>query len=131
MHKGCAIAAVILVGALQGCAQAPPRKEGPSMHSITVKFDYDFGRTPACTDKIKKRCIQQFVVYDISAGEASPSQLFTVPVPPDANGLVSGITGTSPKLSIASGSRRLGVVAHEPDGKESRPGSCTIWISVP
>jgi hypothetical protein len=131
MRKGCAIAAMILFGALLGCARTPRQKEGPSMHSITVKFDYDFRRTPACTAKITKRCIQEFVVYDISAGEANPSTLFTVPAPSNATGIVVGITGTSPKLSIVSGSRRLAVVAHEPDGTESRPGACTIWIVVP
>jgi hypothetical protein len=137
MLKGCAIAAVILFGALrcagqtQAPAQASSREGAPAKHSVTVKFDYDFGPTPACSAKIKKSCIQQFVVYDISAGEAKRSKLFTIPAPPDAKGAVNGITGTSPELLFESGKHLLAVVAQEPDGSESHPRACTTWITIP
>ncbi|MGD1210703.1 MAG: hypothetical protein ABR973_05020 [Candidatus Acidiferrales bacterium] len=137
MLKGWAIAAVILLGALRGVAQTQTpvqvsSQEGaPAKHSVAVKFDYDFRLTPACTAKIKKGCVQQFVVYDISAGEAKRSKLFTIPAPQDATGAVTGIAGTSPPLSFESGKHLLEVVAQYPDGTESQARACTTWVTIP
>lgn len=35
-------------------------------HTIVVTFDYDFTAVPACSEKVTKKCIAKFVVYDIS-----------------------------------------------------------------
>jgi len=35
-------------------------------HTIVVTFDYDFTEVPACSEKVNKKCIAKFVVYDIS-----------------------------------------------------------------
>ena len=130
-----AIAALLVIGATHAAGQAPSAPSAPaagsSTHTITVKFNYDFRKTPACTAKIRNRCIYQFVVYDISAGQAKRSKLFAIPAPPDAKGPVDGITGTSPKLSLESGKHLLAVVAQYPDGTESRARASTTWITIP
>lgn len=53
------VASIILAG--RCLAQTQPGK-----HTITVKFDYNFTSTPACSQKVTKKCIAKFVVYDIS-----------------------------------------------------------------
>jgi hypothetical protein len=133
MLEGCTVAVLILLGAALDVVQAQkiPQTSVPASHSLTVNFDYDFRRTPACSAKIKKRCVRQFVVYDISAGAAKRSKLFTIPVPRDARGPVNGITSTSPRLSLESGEHLLAVVAQYPDGAESRSRACTAWIAIP
>ncbi len=132
MLQGCVVAVLILLGAPPGVARSQlPQTAAPASHSLTVKFDYDFRRTPACTAKIEKRCVRQFVVYDISAGASKRSKLFTIPTPPDAKGPVSGIMRTSPRLTLESGKHLLAVVAQYPDGGESRPRACTAWITIP
>ena len=42
---------------LNGAGQNPPpvQASGSAMHSITVKFDYDFTHNPVCTEKMKKK----------------------------------------------------------------------------
>jgi len=106
---------------------APPH----SKHSVIVKFDYDFGRTPACSPKITQKCVQQFVAYDISGGSTHRTKLFAIPLPPHADGLVHGITATSPQLNWESGKHLLSVVAQYPDGTESQQSACTTWVTVP
>jgi hypothetical protein len=113
---------------LKGDANSTP-------HSVTVKFDYDFSSTPACAPGQKTGCVQQFVVYDITAGSNVPNRvtLGTVNVPAGAKGLVKGISGkVSPPP--ASGKRLLSVVAQMPDGTASNPTkctSCTTTLMVP
>jgi hypothetical protein len=100
---------------------------------MTVHFDYDFNGTPACPQPENKPCVEQFIVYDISAG-ILPEQrfkLFTVPVPPDAKGEVKGITGTSPPLAFESGKHLIAVTAEMPDKRESNPGVCQFWVTIP
>jgi hypothetical protein len=98
------------------------------MHSITLTFDYDFAKTPACSDKVKKQCVAKFNVYDISGDK--PYFLFSAPVPSGAQGLVKGITATSPRMLFAVGKHRIGVSAQEPDGKESAPRDCKTIIEI-
>lgn len=112
-------------------AQQTPQTPTHGIHSVTVKFDYDFTKTPACSAKVTKACVQEFVAYDISAGVKHRTKLFVIPVPPGAKGLVQGITGTSPKLDFESGKHLLSVSAQEPDGTESKHRACTTWIEIP
>lgn len=161
MRRGLGAAAVILAGATAFCAAAvagtPPRphaaqapKPGGTsnganstqgaappatshgLHYVTVTFDYDFSRTPACSEKVTTKCVQEFVAYDISAGVKNRIKLFEIPLPAKAEGVVKGITGKSPtKLDFESGKHLIAVVAREPDGTESMHRACTTWIQIP
>jgi hypothetical protein len=116
-------------GKQQGNAQNrtdPPA--GSAQHSITVQFDYDFTKTPACTAKVTKACVQKFDVYDIS-GE-KPYLLFSIPAPENAQGLMKGISATSPRMWFAVGSHRIGVSAQMPDGEKSPPRDCKVIIEI-
>ncbi len=99
-------------------------------HSITVKFDYDFSRSPVCSAKITTKCVQQFNVYDISGGPAHRVKLFSIPVPSNASGQVKGITGTSPQLSFEPGTHFLAVTAQPTSGNESDPAVCTTTVQI-
>jgi hypothetical protein len=99
-----------------------------AMHSITVQFDYDFTKTPACTAKVTSMCVQTFNVYDISGDK--PYFLFAVPVPPNAQGAMKGITATSPRLLFAVGRHRIGVSAVMPDGQKSAPRECKVIVEI-
>src|SRR5271163_2685554 len=105
-----------------------PPESGSAMHSITVQFDYDFTKTPACTSKVTKACVQKFNVYDIS-GE-KPYLLFSVPAPQNAQGMMKGITATSPRMWFAVGKHRIGVSAQMPDGEKSPPRECKVIIEI-
>jgi hypothetical protein len=105
-----------------------PPAAGSAFHSITVQFDYDFTKTPACTVKVTKACVQKFNVYDIS-GE-KPYLLFSIPAPQNAQGVMKGITATSPRMWFAIGSHRIGVSALMPDGEKSRPRDCKVIIEI-
>lgn len=105
-----------------------PVPAGSAMHSITVTFDYDFTKTPACSDKVKKKCVAKFSVYDISGDK--PYFLFSAPVPDQAQGLVKGITARSPRMLFAVGKHRIAVSAQDPDGKESAPRDCKTIIEI-
>jgi len=104
---------------------------GPQKHSITVKFDYDFRLTPACTPKASKNCVQQFNLYDISLGVAIRRKLASHTVPTGATGLVTGITFTTPVLPFESGKHVLAVTAQRPDGAESDVSKCTTSVTSP
>ena len=104
----------------QSTVQAPAQPasgvqtpEGPPQavrRTVTVTFDYDFSTYPPCSAKAKKKCIQQFNVYEVSAPK--PIFLFTIPVPANAKGMVSGISGSSPnKRVFFTGPHRFGVSA--------------------
>jgi hypothetical protein len=100
-------------------------------HAVTVTFNYDFTRTPACSDKVKKHCIEQFVVYDVSGGAKKRIKLFAIPVPAGATKSVNGITGKSPELDFEPGRHELAVTAEMNDGVESSTLAATVWIVVP
>jgi hypothetical protein len=99
-----------------------------AMHSITLRFDYDFTKTPACSANVKAACVQKFSVYDISGGK--PYFLFAVPVPQNAHGVAKGITATSPRMLFAVGKHRIGVSAQMADGRESPPRECKTIIEI-
>jgi hypothetical protein len=111
-------------------ANKPP-EASHGQHTVTVTFDYDFGLTPACTKKIIKSCVQQFVAYDISAGAKQASFLFPIPLPANPVGAVKGITATSPKLDFESGKHLISVTAQGPDGRQSKKSVCSTWIVIP
>lgn len=100
-----------------------------SKHIIVVTFDYDFTAAPACSEKVTKKCIAKFIVYDIS-GE-KPYKLFTIPVPAGATGKVKGISGESQPLLFESGKHLLGVSAQRDSGEESNPHATTVWATIP
>lgn len=100
-------------------------------HTIEISFNYDFRLTPACSPKAKGACVQEFVLYDISAGVSKRSKLMEIPVPRGATGLVKGITATTPPLVFESGKHLLAVVARMPNGVESKTGSCNVWVTIP
>ena len=99
-----------------------------SKHVITLTFDYDFTKTPACSAAVKVHCVAKFSVYDISSHK--PYFLFFAPVPKGAQGVVKGITATSPQLLFAVGKHRIAVSAVEPDGSESPPHECKTIIEI-
>jgi len=113
--------------------QYPPRLHH-SIHSVTVKFDYDFSLTPPCTKEKASGCVEQFVVYDVrdmTFPIARRTQLFIIRLPRHAKGAVHGITGTSPKLDFEVGKHLIAVVAQARDGTESKTPACTTWITIP
>ena len=118
-------------------ATAPPTQApapSPAKHTITVHFDYNFSATPPCSQQpANERCVQQFIIYDISGGvlPGRRFQLFTVPVPPGAKGAMRQITGTSPPLAFQSGRHLLAITAQMPDKKESNPTVSQFWIKIP
>jgi hypothetical protein len=117
-------------GPQQGGTQqgTDPSATGSALHSMTVQFDYDFTKTPACTAKVTKACVQKFNVYDIS-GE-KPYLLFSIPAPQHAQGLMKGISATSPRMWFAIGRHRIGVSAQMPDGEKSPPRDCKVIIEI-
>jgi hypothetical protein len=98
-------------------------------HTIVVTFNYDFTAVPACSEKVTKKCIAKFIVYDIS-GE-KPYKLFTIPVPAGASGKVKGISAESQPLLFESGKHLLGVSAQRENGEESNPHATTFWATIP
>ena len=120
----------------QRATQAAPAGQttgGPPQavrRTVVVTFDYDFSKYPPCSAKVTKKCIQQFNVWEVSADK--PIFLYTIPVPPNATGLVTGITGASPnKRVFFTGPHRFGVSAKmpAPDG-ESNPYQCMVFAQV-
>jgi hypothetical protein len=105
-----------------------PPPSGSAMHSITVQFDYDFTKTPACSTKVTTACVKTFDVYDISGDK--PYLLFSIPVPPNAQGAMKGITATSTRMWFAIGKHRIGVSAQMPNGEKSPPRDCKVIIEI-
>jgi len=130
-----ALFAIGLSGAPSGTAQnvssPAPQAASSSKHTITVNFDYDFSKTPVCSKTVTKACVQEFTVYDISAGFTDRTKLFSIPVPPGETKLVKGITGKSPLLLFESGKHRIAVTAQLAGGKESDIDASTTWVEVP
>jgi len=105
---------------------------GHATHVVTVTFDYDFGKTPACSPKLNsKHCVEQFIAYDISAGAKNPTMLFPIPLPANPAGQVKGITKASPPLEFEPGKHLISVSAMAPDGTHSKRSLCTTWITIP
>jgi hypothetical protein len=117
---------------------APAASPGPVPRTISVTFDYDFDRTPACTEKVTRRCIKQFVLYDISSGANHPYQIGTVALPDQPYGQKRGIPGKTDPHVFQSGKHLIAVTAQEPEPQphplESNTAgcfSCTIWVNIP
>jgi hypothetical protein len=100
----------------------------PRGRRVTVTFNYDFNLSHACSLTLTKNCVKQFNVYDET--DKKHEKLFSIPVPVDAAGLVRGITGTSPPLSLRAGEHIVAVTAQDADGTESDSGACTIRIQI-
>ena len=117
---------------------AEPATPRPVPHTISVTFDYDFDRTPACTEEIKHRCVQQFVVYDISAGPNHPYQIGVVALPDHPLGQRRAIPGKTDPHIFESGRHLIAVTAQESE-PQPRPlesntvgcASCTVWVNIP
>jgi hypothetical protein len=105
------------------------RPQNSQKRTITVKFDYDFRLSPACsTTSATKKCIKLFNVYDVTGGKRE--WLFSVPTPAQASGNMKGITATSPALTLAPGKHTLAVTARSADDAESETNVCTTTIDV-
>lgn len=102
-----------------------------STHKITVTFNYDFTRTPACNAEVTKKCVQDFNVYDISGGLKNRTKLMVIPVPAGAHGVMKGIAGTTSPLVFEPGKHLLAVTAQTPQGVESDVRSCSVWVTIP
>jgi hypothetical protein len=116
--------------AKQAGPQQPLQAPQAVMRTVNVKFDYDFSRFPACSAKFTQKCVQQFNVYEVSA--KPPIFLFSVPVPPNAKGKMTGITGSAPqKQSFFTGPHRFGVTAKGPGlNYESDPYHAMTFAEV-
>ena len=123
------------IPAIDECASNEQNKDsrnepqtGSAMHTITVKFDYDFTHNPVCSAKIKDACVSTFIVYDISG--TKPYKLFSIPAPADAKGVTKGITATSPRMLFGVGKHRIGVAAVSGKGIESPPIDCNTIVEI-
>ena len=116
-------------------APAPDAGQPPStshgFHCVTVTFDYDFGKTPACAATVTKVCVQQFIAFDISGGTKNPPMLFPIPLPANPVGAIHGITKTGPPIDFESGQHLISVSAMAPNGTHSKRSLCTTWITIP
>jgi len=110
-------------------------------HCVTVKFDYDFNKTPPCSAaRPVHPCVGQFAIYETTAttNRASknnqPIFLFNAPLPRKRKGIVTGITRQSPApIDLVLGWHKLCVAAVDPSGRESTLRwcqSCGTWICV-
>ena len=106
----------------------PASATTPPQRTITVKFDYDFTKSPACSPTLKEKCVQQFNVYDISVGRQI--KLFSIPLPAGHTGLVKGIVAKSPPLRFAPGKHVIVVTAQSTSGAESNAEACKVTIKV-
>jgi hypothetical protein len=120
--------ALVIVASAMGAGACSAQTQ-PIKHTISVKFDYNFTAMPACSQKVTKKCIAKFVVYDISGGK--PYKLFTIPVPADASGAVKGISGESQPLLFESGKHLVAVTAQKDSGEESSPPASAVWVTIP
>jgi hypothetical protein len=115
----------VLVSALFGGALA-----AQSRHTIKFTFDYDFAIIPACSAEVKKRCVQQFNFYDISAGIQKRVKLGSFPVPNGAKGLVKGISFTTERRLFSPGKHMVAVSAQLADGMESDLRKCSTIVKI-
>ncbi len=103
-------------------------QSAPSRHTVTIQFDYDFTKMPACSRKVNLKCIKQFNVYEVSG--TTPIWLFSIPAPAGANKFVPAITATSPARTFFPGPHRFGVSARTSEGTESDPHACLTFATV-
>jgi len=101
-----------------------------SRHKITLTFDYDFRITPACSPDVKEACVQQFNVYDISAGIPKRVKLDSFPVPAGATGFVKVISVTTKPRLFNPGRHMLAVSAQLANGMESDLSKCTAIVKI-
>jgi hypothetical protein len=119
-------------------AQSSTASAGPVPHTISVTFDYDFDRVPACTGKTQHHCVKQFVIYDISSGSNHAYQIGTVALPDSPYGQKRGIPGKTDPHVFESGKHLIAVTAQEPE-PQPHPlesitagcASCTTWVNIP
>jgi hypothetical protein len=111
--------------------QAQVKARASSKHTITVTFNYDFSKTHSCSATVTKSCVQQFNVYDLSAGFEARQKIFSIPVEPGRTKVVNGITGKSPLLAFEPGRHELGVTAQMAGGSESPVEASTTWVVIP
>ncbi len=112
----------------QAEARSLPQNDAANQHTVTVKFDYDFGKNPSCTEKpTLNTCVKQFNVYDVS-GERF--RLFSIPVPKGAAGAVKGITGLSPTRVFLPGTHFIAVTAENAQGVESDVNAAKVNVEV-
>ncbi len=118
-------------------APAPAAANTPgsvSRHVIQLQFDYDFRKTRACTGKIRTKCVDRFVIYNVYLDAHNREQrikLGVIPLPESPKGLVKGITGKTPPLSFSPGDHKIVVVAEEPNHLESSPEAASVMIKIP
>jgi hypothetical protein len=99
-----------------------------NVHTVTVKFDYDFTKTPACSPKTtSKTCIKQFDVYDAPGARY---KLFTIPAPAGATGVVKGITARNPSHTFEPGTHFIAVTAENAAGVESDTNAARVPVEV-
>ena len=120
------LVAMVLISLLSTSVQTTQAK-----HTISCTFDYDFRITPACSPKVTEGCVQQFNLYDISAGIPKRAKLGSIPVPAGASGFVKGISATTDPLLFESGRHLLAVTAQMPNGLESDFTKCTTIVKIP
>jgi hypothetical protein len=108
----------------------PSTPPASSKHSITIQFNYDFKATPICSDKVKTKCVSQFVVYDISNG-AKAYKLTSFPPPANADGAVQGIKYSTPPRVFESGKHQIAVAASDANGVESNRYAASVWVVIP
>jgi|HubBroStandDraft_5_1064220.scaffolds.fasta_scaffold14584_4 hypothetical protein len=106
-----------------------PGPPGAGVHAISVAFNYDFTKTPACSAKVTQDCVAKFEVYDISVPRRQ-FLLFSIAVPPGAAGKSNPIKATGPRMKFEVGRHRLGVSAVTPQGGESDPALCSTIVNV-
>ena len=112
----------------QAEGQPLPQNDAANQHTVTVKFDYDFGKNPSCAEKpTLNTCVKQFNVYDVS-GERF--RLFSIPVPKGATGAVKGIAGQSPTRVFLPGTHFIAVTAENAQGVESDVNAAKVNVEV-
>ncbi len=121
-----------------GSSSTQSPTQAPVPHTISVSFDYDFDRTPACTEKITRRCVQKFVIYDISSGANHAYPIGTVALPDHPYGQRRAIVGKTDPHVFESGRHLIAISAQEPEPQphplESNTvgcTSCTTWVNIP
>ena len=109
-------------------SQVSPQNDPANQHTITVRFNYDFAKSPSCAEKPKLRtCIKQFVVYDVSGRKF---RLFSIPVPEGARGVVKGIEGESSPRTFLPGKHLISVTAQNAAGAESDVNTERVAVQV-
>ena len=110
-------------------APSNPDTQASNLHSVSITFNYDFRKIPACSPSVTaKMCIKEFNIYDISGGKY---KLFSIPVPKDARGQMKGITGQGSRRSFEPGMHFIAITAESMTGGESDPASCKTTVQIP